>query len=254
MRRVLPLLLLVAGCPAPKQYAIQRPDVTCERAVRTAHRTLLTMGYTVTSLQPPIAENPGVIVATKPGPDGTPLVGRVRIRCTGQGTDIQPIEDALIPNYEFSRGFGYSFKSLVQRPDVEDPQKAVGLQVLLQALDPIKARLDLDAEPVRGDAVLIRVTVRNNTDRAVIVDPGQVELQDGGKGAKALSGGAVDAALAGNPAGATVRKDQLTRAPIGPNTTVVRYLLFPPGRYREAQLAVEDVETGESDGLVMRVE
>jgi len=33
-----------------------------------------------------------------------------------------------------------------------------------------------------------------------------------------------------------------------------RYLVYPPGVYREARISIEDAETGESEGFVTPVE
>src|SRR5262245_57503892 len=44
--------LLLLGCPAPKQFIVQRPGLTCDRATRVAYRTMIALGYTVTSVAP----------------------------------------------------------------------------------------------------------------------------------------------------------------------------------------------------------
>src|SRR5262245_25233450 len=138
MCRLLVLLLVVAitACFAPKRYAVERPGLDCPRAMRVARRTMDTLGYTITEMVEPKGERvPGVIAGTKTSPDGSVKSGRVRIVCTPSGADLQPIEDSVMPNYEFSRAFGYSFKSLVQRPDVETPMRDAGVQVLVENID-----------------------------------------------------------------------------------------------------------------------
>lgn len=247
--------LLLAGCPPPRQYAVRRPDLDCARAVRVAHRTMVELGYTVTALVEPSAVSTGLITGTKTGPDGRTTTGRVRISCSAQGADLQPVEDAVVPNYEFSRAFGYSFKTLVQRPDVETPRVEAGVQVLLEALTAVKARLDLGGEATAGGAVAIRVTVRNGTDREVAVTSGGIVLvrADGSEG-KPLTGAALEAGIAAGEGGARVRAERLERLVVAPKTTAVRFLVYPPGPYREARVSVEDVETGESDGFFVNVE
>src|SRR5262249_62127314 len=72
----------------------------------------------------------------------------------------------------------------------------------------------------------------------------------GGPWARALAGPALDAAAVG-PGAARVRQELLgkqLKVPAG--MTAFRFLVYPPGSYREARLSVEDVETGESDGFV----
>ena len=109
---------LLLGCPAPRQYAVERPGLACDRATRVAHRTLETLGYTITGMVEPSVQRAGAISGTKAGPDGKPVTARVVIRCSPQGAVLQPVEESFVPtDYEFSRAFGYSFKSLVQQPD-----------------------------------------------------------------------------------------------------------------------------------------
>jgi hypothetical protein len=51
-----------------------------------------------------------------------------------------------------------------------------------------------------------------------------------------------------------VRTNLFSTAPIGARETRVGFLLYPPGLYREARVAIEDVETEESDGFITAVE
>jgi hypothetical protein len=250
------LSVLLAGCPPPTQYAVDRPGLPCDRAARVARNTFVTLGYTVTELVEPSVERPGMIGGTKTAPDGTTRSGRVIIRCSPTGAVLQPVESSLVPqDYEFSRAFGYSFKSLVQRPEAEEPWKAVGLQVLVQALDPFEARLDLEGIPTVGDTVAVRITVRNLTDRAVRLDPARLSLVDaGGASREPLAGGALAAALAANAAGARVRAELFDGKPIPPRQTRIGFLVYPAGTYREARVAVEDVETEETEGFLAPVE
>jgi hypothetical protein len=213
------------------------------------------MGYTITDLIEPKGATPGFVTGTKRTPDGHTTKGSVRIACSGAGVELRPIEDSLVSSFEFSRGFDYSFTSLVQRPDVETPRVEAGVQVLVQVVDSYQARLDLGGEAVRGGNVLVRLTVRNGTDRAVAVDQSRVTVVTGdGTSAQALGGPALDAALAAGPGADRVRHELLGKLEVPARTTAFRFLVYPPGSYREARLAVEDVETGESDGFVTAVE
>jgi hypothetical protein len=196
-----------------------------------------------------------VIAGTKSGPEGETLTGRVKISCDAQGVVLQPIEPGLVPSFEFSRGFGYSFKSLVQRPDVDEPSAAKGVQVLVHAVSPPEALLDLGGVPTTGDAVLVRVTVRNFTDRAVAIDPADVELVTGdGDGRSPLSGAALDAAIAPGAAGDRIRGQRFRPLRVAPGTTAAGFLVYPAGRYREARLSTTDVETDETEGFVVPLE
>jgi hypothetical protein len=214
------------------------------------------MGYTVTQMVEASVERTGVVAGTKVGPDGKTQSGRVIIRCSPEGAVLQPVEEGFVPeSYEFSRAFGYAFTNLVQRPDEEAPWKNVGLQVLVQAVDSFKARLDLGDVATTGDAVLVRVTVRNNTDRKVRLDASRLSLVDAqGSSHEPLAGPGLAAALAGNAAGTRVRAELFTTAPIAGGQTRVGFLVYPAGRYREARVSIDDVETDETEGFVTPVE
>ena len=88
MRWVFFLLLALPACPAPHQYAVVRPGLTCDRATRVARRTVLEIGYKVTALVPATADHPGEITATKTLADGTSTTGRVRIRCDANAGQV----------------------------------------------------------------------------------------------------------------------------------------------------------------------
>jgi hypothetical protein len=254
MRWLAVLAIGLLGCPAPRQFSVERPGLNCDRATRVAYRTMNQLGYTVTDLVPAIPDRPGLVAGTKPGPDG-PITGRVRIQCDAQGAVLQPVEPDLIPTYDFSRAFDYSFKSLVQRPDVEEPMVAKGLQVLVHAVGVHEAILDLGGAPTVGEAVPVRVTVRNNTDRVVAVDPAEIELVSAaGASATPLTGAALSAALAADAAGDRVRAEGLGKRRVSAKSVVTGFLVYPPGVYREARLSIVDVETDESEGFVAPVQ
>jgi hypothetical protein len=251
---VLVLVLVLAGCPTPSQYREVRPGLSCDRATRVAYRTLTELGYTVTELAPATPGMDGTVAGIKKKRDGTATTGRVRIECDAAGAKLVPIEDSIVPDYEFSRAFGYSFKSLVQQPDVEAPKAEMGLEVLVDALTPHQAVLDLGGPATVGGAVPVRITIRNHTDRAVAVDPKRIDLVTAAGDARGpLGGRALDAALAPDASGARMRKERLSGRKIPPNTTVEAFLVYPPGVYREAQIGIEDVETGETEGFVAKV-
>lgn len=244
------LAILMSGCPAPRQFSVERPGLECDRATRVARRALMELGYTITDLVP-AGDRPGAISGVKTLPDGTKTTGRVRIQCGPQGAVVQPVEDSIVPTYDFSRGFDYSFRALVQMPDVDVPRAARGLEVLVHPLDPHEALLDLGGVPVNPSALAVRVTVRNNTDRAVSLDPARLTLAPaGGVSVVPLAGPALAAALAPGAAGDRVRAEQMKGRRIAAHTTATGYLVYPAGTYREAQVSIEDVETEESEGFV----
>ena len=255
MRRLAVLALLAAGCPTPAIYKEVRPGLSCERATRVTYRTLVALGYKVTEVVPATPERAGVVSGTKPGPEGSTLTGRVVITCDAEGAVLKPVEDSLVPNYDFSRGFGYSFKEMVKRPDVEEPWAGRGLEVRVHALSPQEATLDLGGVATVAGAVPVRVTVRNNTARAVSIDPARIDLVPAGASASGpLAGRELERALAPGAAGDRVRAERLPPRRVAPHTTASGYLVYPPGVYREARISIEDVETGESEGFVIPVE
>ena len=255
MRRLAVLALLAAGCPTPAIYKEVRPGLSCERATRVTYRTLVALGYKVTEVVPATPERAGVVSGTKPGPEGSTLTGRVVITCDAEGAVLKPVEDSLVPNYDFSRGFGYSFKEMVKRPDVEEPWAGRGLEVRVHALSPQEATLDLGGVATVAGAVPVRVTVRNNTARAVSIDPARIDLAPAGASASGpLAGRELERALAPGAAGDRVRTRPLRAGRVAAHTTATGYLVYPPGAYREARVSIEDVETGESEGFVIPVE
>lgn len=256
MRWLVVLLVASVSCFAPKRYAVDRPGLECQRAVRVARRTMETLGYTVTEMVEPKGERvPGAVAGTRTLPSGKVTSGRVRVACTPGGAELQPIEDSLVPDYEFSRAFGYSFKTLVQRPDVETPVVQSGVQVLVEWLDVYEQRLDLGGEAVRAGNTLVRLTVRNGTDRAVALDASGVTLAaTGGSATPPLAPDAAAATLAPGAGGDRVRRELLGRLEVPAGSTAVRFAVYPGSGYRDARINLEDVETQEMDGFVAPVQ
>ncbi len=245
----------MVACFAPKRYAVDRPGLECERALRVARRTLDTLGYTITEMVEPKERVPGVIAGTRTLPSGQVTKGRVRIVCDAGGAELQPIEDSLVPDYEFSRAFGYSFKSLVQRPDVETPIVQSGVQVLVESLDVYEQRLDLGGDAVQPGNTLVRLTVRNGTDRPVALEASDMTLVTAqGAASQPLPSGAAASVLAPGAGGDRVRRELLRRLEVPARSTAVRFAIYPGGVYREARINVEDVETKEADGFVAPVQ
>lgn len=249
-------MTLLAACPAPRQYAVQRSDVECERAARVVRRTLLTLGYTVTAMVEPSAAGPGMVAGSKTLPDGTVQTGTVRIRCTPAGVEVQPVEGELVPSdYQFSRAFRYSYISLAQRPDIETPRVAAGLQVLVEVVDRFAQQLDLGSPAVADGVVLVRVTVRNDSERPVMLAPEDFVLaRPDGETALPLEPAEVEARLLPGPGAERVRGELLARTTIGPRRTLTRFAVFPAGAYREARIGITDAETEETEGFFVPVQ
>jgi hypothetical protein len=247
-------LILLAACPAPRRYAVEQAGMPCERATRFAYEVMQQIGYTVTEAVEATRSTSGRVTGTQRRADGSLDRGTVRITCTSGGVEFQPVEGDLVPSFEFSRKFGYSATTLAKQP-VEQPTVQSGrMEVSMELIDVPRATLDLGGWPLVGEDVLVRVRVRNGTDRAVVVQPGSIALLDkGGEPVNALENGARSASLGAGAPAESVRMRLLERTRVPPGTQIERFLVFPPGAYPEAQVAVEDVETGESDGFQVPV-
>jgi len=248
-------LVVLAGCPAPRRYAVEQPGMPCERGTRLAYDTMQQLGYTVTEVVEATRAVPGRILGTKRRPDGTIDRAVVRVTCEASGVVLQPVEGDLVPTFEFSRGFGYSAKALAKQPVAEGTVESGRLEVTIEAIDVPLATLDLGDWPMTSEDVLVRVTVRNGTERPVVAEPSSVRLlAPTGEPVEALQGAALAASVGAGNAAATVRAGLLlARTRVEPGTKIQRFLVFPPGRYAEARVALEDVETGEADGFQVPV-
>lgn len=247
-------LVLLAACPAPRRYAVEQAGMPCERATRFAYEVMQQIGYTVTEAVEATRSTPGRISGTRRRGDGSLERGTVRITCTAGGVEFQPVEGDLVPSFEFSRKFGYSATTLAKQPVEQSTVPTGRMDVSMELIDVPRATLDLGGWPLAGEEVLIRVRVRNGTDRAVVVQRGSIALLDAaGTPVNALESGALAASLGAGAPAQSVRMRLLERVRVEPGTQIERFLVFPPGQYGEAQVAVEDVETGESDGFQVPV-
>src|SRR5207247_10304275 len=105
-----------------------------------------------------------------------------------------------------------------------------GLELLVHTPSPQEATLDLGGVALAGGAVLVRVTVRNNTARAVSIDPARIDLVPAGG---PLAGEALAHALAPGAAGDRVRAEQLRSGRGSAHTTASGSPVCPPGVSRQ---------------------
>ena len=254
MRWLVVTLVVLAACPAPRRYAVEQPGMPCERATRFAYETMQQLGYTVTEAVEATRATPGRVVGTVRRADGSVDRGEVRVTCTASGVLFQPVEGDLVPTFEFSRKFGYSASTLAKQP-VEQPTVQSGrLEVSIERIDVPRATLDLGGWPLVGDQVLVRVRVRNGADHPVLVEPSSITLLSrAGEPASALTGDAAQASLGTGAAATSVRSRLVTRTRVAAGTQAEAFLVFPPGDYDEAQVSLEDPDTGESDGFQVPV-
>ena len=108
---------LLAGCPAPTQYAIRRPDLDCGRATRVAYKTLFNMGYTIIGMVEPSVRRPGTIQGVKKTDDGRTVQGSVRINCDRESRNVRGHCNRLIRDWVAGRDLDE--ESLKQLPPAE---------------------------------------------------------------------------------------------------------------------------------------
>jgi hypothetical protein len=247
-------LVVLAACPAPRRYAVEQTGMPCERGTRFAYETMQQIGYTVTEAVEATRSTPGRIVGTARRGDGSVDRGEVRITCTAGGVVFQPVEGDLIPTFEFSRKFGYSATALAKQPVEQQTVHSGRLEVSIERIDVPRATLDLGGWPLAGDDMLVRVRVKNGADHPVVVEPSSITLLSrAGEPVDALTGDAAQARLGTGAAAGTVRARLLARARVATGSQMEAFLVFPPGDYGEAQVSLEDPETGESDGFQVPV-
>jgi hypothetical protein len=241
------LLVLAIGCSGSGQYMVLLPGEQCPRATRLAFRSMTALGYRVTGVVEPSPVRAGRVDGVKRRADGTEARSRVRIECDAEGVRMQPVAEALLPSSdqlgEFGRTFKESVTTLAALPDREAESGAGALEVSMHRL----------GKPgLAGAGTLVRITVQNDTDRDVLVECDRIMLvTTGGDFTHAISGGALEAVVGSGRATAKVRGALLDRVRVPGRDTMQRYLVFPAGSYRNAQVSVKDVETGESDGFVV---
>src|SRR5262249_57276160 len=125
-----------------------------------------------------------------------------------------------------------------------------GVEAFAESLEKRVRRRDRGGEAVGRGNALVRLAVRNATARAVAIDgPDLTLVAADGSTRLPLAAAAVDASLVPGAGADRVRHELLGRLEVPPGTTAVRFVVFPPGPYREARGIVADVETGVTDGV-----
>jgi hypothetical protein len=102
--------------------------------------------------------------------------------------------------------------------------------------------------------MLLRITVRNHTPRPLDLDTRRFTLvSPSGDAVTALTGNELARVLLTGAGGDQVRTNLLGQTHVPANETVVRFLVFAPGKYREANVAIVDSETQETEGFLVQV-
>src|SRR5262249_60509471 len=96
MRWLFVLAVVAAGCFAPRRYAVERPGLECDRAVRVVRRTMMELGYTVTEMIQPKDQTPGLVQGNRTLKNSSVTTGRVSVVCNAGEAEIQPIKTSLV--------------------------------------------------------------------------------------------------------------------------------------------------------------
>ena len=275
------VLLAATACTPPiRQFDLKQQPLTCEQANADTYETLRTMGFTVTAFDPAAIGRVGTIRATREDRGSTQNV-TVVITCTGRGADIDASEDnRWLGLLEFKRGFYLAFTataaqaasaSVAARDESERPfeqKRLKGLQVLLEPVLGLGAKLDFDFDLAAAGVLPVRVTINNVTTRTYRFDPSDVVMigKDGTRvpplTVAAAAQRVVDAArqpTAGDkmasPDGAEVARrlqERLLQSHTVPAKQSVKgYLFYPSAPYVKGRISLEDVATEETEGFVV---
>jgi hypothetical protein len=281
--RGLACAVLIAGlgaCSFPvRQFDLKHQQLTCEQANEYAYHTLQTMGFTITRFEPAAAGRPGTIRGTREE-QGTQNV-TVKVTCGRGDAEIDASEDGkFLGQLEFKRGFYLAFtataaqaavSAAVAREQAERPlaQKNVkGLQVLLEPVGGLGAKLDFDLDLAAAGVLPVRVTINNFTTRTYIVDPTDIVLaqKDGTRvgpmtvaetaqriedaGSREASGS--EAAVPDTAEVTRRLQARLLRGhTVSANQIVKGYLFYPLAAYVKGRATLEDQESEETEGFVV---
>lgn len=273
------LMIAAVGCTPPiRQFDLKDQALTCEQANDYTYRTLQSMDFSISAFEPATIGHPGVLHAVREERRQRQAV-TVTITCTGARATIDASEDGRwLGQLEFKRGFYLGFTATATqtaltesaaRSDAERPlaQKTTkGLQVSLQPVKGLAAKLDFDVDAAAGGVLPIRVTINNASTRTYRLDPGDIVLvQADGTRVPPLSVDDAAARIAAAPhvAGdgaaaldtATVQSrlhDKLLTADTVASGQILKgYLFYPLAPYVKGRVSLEDQASEESEGFVV---
>lgn len=277
------LLLALAACVLPvRQFDLKNQQLTCEQANEYSYRTLQGMGFTITGFESAAAGRSGTIHGTREeqGQGGTQNV-TLTVTCGGSAADIDASEDGkFLGQLEFKRGFYMAFtataaqaavSAAVAREQAERPleqKKVKGLQVLLEPVRGLAAKLDFDLDLAAAGVLPVSVTINNFSTRTYNFDPADIVLaqKDGTRVHSMTVADAVQRvaeaqrqkaagseAVPPDSADITRRLQQrlLTGHSVFANQIVKGYLFYPLAPYVKGRVTLEDQESEEAEGFVV---
>jgi hypothetical protein len=272
------VVTVVAACTPPiRQFDLKYQPLTCEQANEDAYRTLQSMGFTVTAVDPARIGRVGTLHATREDRGSTQPV-TVTITCTDSRADIEASEDnRWVGLMEFKRGFYLSFTATVTQASVSaaaareeaqrplEQKKSQGLQVGLEPLPGAGAKLEFAFDFPAAQVLPVLVTINNVTARAYTFDPSDIVLiqKDGARvhplSIAATAQRVADAARGtgdGGPAdaaevGRSLQARLLQVHSVGAEQSVKGYLFYPLAAYVKGRVSMEDQATEETEGFLV---
>lgn len=240
---------VIMSC-APQQplrkRTIEAPMLSCEDANRLAYRTVITLGYTIGSLQVGRPGQPGHIVAEKDGGQ----VGTVTITCHDSGATVEPEKSGLpIPTligaaerpHEFQNLFQHTFNILRSGQEhAIQHGPGQGLTLTMTRLNSFESQMDFGADLPASGVLPVKMEITNNTPRPYGLDTGKVYLQ---------SVGGSDRVAPIVPPTAGQGKALQGEITIQPSQSVTGYLFYPVGNYSSARTTLIDKENAEGEGF-----
>jgi len=275
------VLSTALSCTPPiRQYALKDQKLTCARASDYSYRALQSMGFAISAFEPAAVGHRGTVRGSRQE-RGVQNV-TVTITCPSEGTaDINASEDGrLLGQIEFKRGFYLAFTAVMAQAAVSEAaareesqrpleqKKAKGLQVLLQPVAGMGAKLDFALDLAADGILPVRVTINNASARTYRLDSDDVALiqTDGARvhplpldevvervaaAERAKSDGAPAAPTSSADIAQRLRDRLLRASAISANQQLSGYLYFPLGTYTKGRVTLEDQESEEAAGFVV---
>jgi hypothetical protein len=250
------VLAAVSGCAAHR-YDLDPQGLSCDQANRYTYRTVSLMGFQLRRFEPAAVGRDGMLEAVRTRDDEEQVV-RVRVTCDDASAIVLARSDRWWGGSDLERAFAMAFIAVTQHGDQSDADDG-GLRIRMEPIPGPAARLDFDLDLAAAGVLPVRVTIDNQTERAYRSEAVSFVLIDAaGHRTLPLPSDDVAAAVssrseAGVAAGvlAQLRARAFDAALIEGGQRVSGYLFFPLGSYVKGRAVVEEVESGETEGVVV---
>lgn len=270
------LLAALTACGPPmRQFDLMNQALTCEQANDATLRALESMYFKISEFEPAAAGRPGKVRGKRKATVGFQNV-RVNITCRNGGADVDASEEGdFFGVSDFKQTFYLHFTAAIAEVAAggapgrdRGPRSTTGLQVLIEPVDGLNAKIDFDLDPTAAGVLPVRITINNVTARRYTFDPNEVVLlrTDGARvsplsvaeaaqriaAAEAKHRTAAGGAVVDSPEAARrLEQKVLSSHAVAGKQTLKGYLFYPVGQYTKGRLSLEDVESEESEGFVV---